>query len=52
MERLCAEQWRFGPDAIERLERDGGFLARQLTDTQYLSRIAGLRPRLFCLWMG
>jgi CRISPR-associated endonuclease Csn1 len=26
---------------MERLERDGGFLARQLTDTQYLSRLAG-----------
>lgn len=36
-----SKQWRFGPDAIERLEKDGGFLARQLTDTQYLSRIAG-----------
>jgi len=36
-----SKQWRFGPDAIERIERDGGFLARQLTDTQYLSRLAG-----------
>lgn len=36
-----SKQWRFGPDAMERVERDGGFLARQLTDTQYLSRIAG-----------
>ncbi len=36
-----SKQWRFGPDAMERLERDGGFLARQLTDTQYLSRLAG-----------
>lgn len=36
-----SKQWRFGPDALERLERDGGFLARQLTDTQYLSRLAG-----------
>ena len=26
---------------MERVERDGGFIARQLTDTQYLSRIAG-----------
>lgn len=32
---------RFQPDALDRLARDGGdFLARQLTDTQYLSRIA------------
>jgi CRISPR-associated endonuclease Csn1 len=36
-----SKQWRFGPDAIQRLEKDGGFLARQLTDTQYLSRLAG-----------
>lgn len=36
-----SKQWRFGPDAMERVERDGGFIARQLTDTQYLSRIAG-----------
>ena len=36
-----SKQWRFGPDAMERVEKDGGFLARQLTDTQYLSRLAG-----------
>lgn len=36
-----AKQWRFGPDAMARVEKDGGFLARQLTDTQYLSRLAG-----------
>ncbi len=36
-----SKQWRFGPDAMDRVERDGGFIARQLTDTQYLSRIAG-----------
>src|SRR3546814_5753102 len=35
-----SKQWRFGPDAMERFEKDGGFLARQLTDTQYLSRMA------------
>ncbi len=35
-----SKQWRFGPDAMERVERDGGFIARQLTDTQYLSRMA------------
>lgn len=35
-----SKQWRFGPDAMERVERDGGFVARQLTDTQYLSRVA------------
>src|SRR3546814_4745379 len=26
---------------MARVEKDGGFLARQLTDTQYLSRLAG-----------
>lgn len=35
-----SKQWRFGPEAMERVDRDGGFIARQLTDTQYLSRIA------------
>src|SRR3546814_18313828 len=35
-----SQQWRFGPDAMERFEKDGGFLARQLTDTTYMSRIA------------
>lgn len=34
------KQWRFAPDAMDRFERDGGFIARQLTDTQYLSRMA------------
>ena len=31
-----SKQWRFAPDAMERVKRDGGFIARQLTDTQYL----------------
>lgn len=35
-----SKQWRFGPDAMARVEKDGGFLTRQLTDTQYLSRLA------------
>lgn len=35
-----SKQWRFGPDAMAKVEGDGGFLARQLTDTQYLSRLA------------
>jgi CRISPR-associated endonuclease Csn1 len=34
------KRWRFEPDAMERFETDGGFLARQLTDTQYISRLA------------
>ena len=36
-----SKQWRFGPDAMDRVNGEKGFLARQLTDTQYLSRIAG-----------
>lgn len=36
-----SKQWRFGPDAMAKVDKDGGFLARQLTDTQYLSRLAG-----------
>lgn len=35
-----SKQWRFGPEARERIAREGGFLARHLTDTQYLSRLA------------
>ena len=34
------KRWRFAPDAMQKFEKDGGFLARQLTDTQYLSRMA------------
>jgi len=34
------KQWRFAHDAMQRFEKEGGFLARQLTDTQYLSRMA------------
>lgn len=36
-----SKQWRFGPEAMDRFEGEQGFLARQLTDTQYLSRLAG-----------
>ena len=36
-----SKRWRFNPDAMERYENfEGGFLARQLTDTQYISRLA------------
>lgn len=34
------KRWRFEPDAMSRFDAQGGFLARQLTDTQYLSRLA------------
>lgn len=45
LQRLAAlprnKRWRFGPDAMERFEtEERDFLDRQLTDTQYLSRIA------------
>ncbi|HQS95287.1 MAG TPA: type II CRISPR RNA-guided endonuclease Cas9 [Novosphingobium sp.] len=35
-----SKRWRFAPDAMERFDQEGGFIARQLTDTQYLSRMA------------
>lgn len=34
------KRWRFGADAMARMRRDGDFVARQLTDTQYLARLA------------
>ena len=34
------KRWRFEPDAMSRFDQQGGFLARQLVDTQYLSRLA------------
>jgi CRISPR-associated endonuclease Csn1 len=34
------KRWRFEPDAANRFDAQGGFLARHLTDTQHLSRLA------------
>lgn len=35
------KRWRFGPDAMERYDHEeDGFIARQLTDTQYIARLA------------
>lgn len=34
------KRWRFEPDAMTRFDKDGGFLARQLTDTQHLAKLA------------
>lgn len=34
------KRWRFEPDAMSRFDQQGGFIARQLVDTQYLSRLA------------
>lgn len=36
-----AKRWRFGPDALERWQRDhDDFLARHLNDTRYIGRLA------------
>lgn len=35
------KSWRFGPDALEVYEKNGDFIARQLTDTAYMARVAG-----------
>ncbi|WP_374651609.1 type II CRISPR RNA-guided endonuclease Cas9 [Dongia sp.] len=34
------KQWRFGPDARQRFDAQGGFLARQLNETGWLARMA------------
>jgi len=34
------KRWRFEPDAMQRYDTEDKFLARQLVDTQYLSRLA------------
>ena len=34
------KQWRFAEDAMQRFGDEEGFLARQLTDMQYISRLA------------
>lgn len=35
-----SKQWRFAQDAMTRFGEEEGFLARQLTDMQYISRLA------------
>jgi CRISPR-associated endonuclease Csn1 len=44
------KRWRFEPDAMSRFGAQGGFIARQLVDTQYLSRLA--REYLGSLYPG
>ncbi|MFM9577947.1 hypothetical protein, partial [Streptomyces turgidiscabies] len=44
------KRWRFEPDAMQRFRENDGFLARQLVDTQYLSRLA--REYLSTLYPG
>ncbi len=34
------KRWRFDPDALQRFEAGGGFLARQLNETSWLARLA------------
>ena len=34
------KRWRFGPEAMEKFEKERGFLDRALKDTQYLARIS------------
>jgi CRISPR-associated endonuclease Csn1 len=34
------KRWRFKPDAMEKFEKDGGFLQRQLNETKHISRLA------------
>ena len=33
------KRWRFDDDAMERFDKDGGFIARQLTDNAYISKV-------------
>ncbi|MBK1638951.1 type II CRISPR RNA-guided endonuclease Cas9 [Rhodothalassium salexigens DSM 2132] len=37
---LPRKAWRFAPDAMDRFEAQGGFLAKQLTDSQHMARLA------------
>ena len=39
-EKLQKKAWRFLPDAIAKFTKDNSFIARQLNDTRYISRIA------------
>lgn len=40
-ERLFKKKaWRFQPDAMDRFDSEGGFLARQLTDSQHMARLS------------
>ena len=34
------KNWRFAPDAMQRFEEQGGFLARQLNETGWFARLA------------
>lgn len=42
------KRWRFQPDAMDRFEGESDFIDRQLTDTQYMSKIASLYLTAVC----
>ncbi|KAA0677966.1 type II CRISPR RNA-guided endonuclease Cas9 [Roseomonas genomospecies 6] len=42
------KRWRFAENAMNRWDEEGGFLARQITDTQYLARLAREYLRHVC----
>lgn len=42
------KSWRFAPDAMERFEETHDFIQRQLTDTQYMSRISRVYLQHVC----
>ncbi|WP_148219203.1 type II CRISPR RNA-guided endonuclease Cas9 [Azospirillum sp. B510] len=42
------KRWRFAPDALEKLEGEGGLRARHLNDTRHLSRLAVEYLRCVC----
>ncbi|WP_168220495.1 type II CRISPR RNA-guided endonuclease Cas9 [Azospirillum thermophilum] len=42
------KRWRFSEGAMNRWDEEGGFLARQITDTQYLARLAREYLRHVC----
>lgn len=44
-----SKAWRFGPDALEKWKGENGdFLARHLTDSAYLARLARMYLRAIC----
>ncbi len=42
------KHWRFEPSAMEKFEKDDGYIARQLTDTQYMARVAKEYLQFIC----
>lgn len=45
---LAKKAWRFAPGAMERFAGEEGLIARHLTDTQYVSRIAKMYMEHVC----